>query len=263
LSACIRSETTVVTRMHRTRRVYRLVDHLGQPPGKLVSTPPLHRASRSWRELHVADREAESGTSAVWDLPALPLASAACRDRRHIAAPVFHLHTLRIRMVCGALVRRPPWSARRDLVGDACDPTAVTRRRHGLRRVPGLWRTSAAAHPDDDVVSLLPVPRLRPYLVGGAAWCPARGERLAMHCRRCGAALLEVHETLPYVGPGEYVVELRDAVAALFGLPREPLAGASAPRVGCAHPSPLEGAAPSHPTARIPGRSLARRRVGN
>ena len=31
-----------------------------------------------------------------------------------------------------------------------------------------------------------------------------------MHCHRCGGAVLEVRATLPYVGPGEYVVELHD-----------------------------------------------------
>jgi len=31
-----------------------------------------------------------------------------------------------------------------------------------------------------------------------------------MHCHRCGGAVLEAHKTLPYVGPGEYIVELRD-----------------------------------------------------
>jgi hypothetical protein len=31
-----------------------------------------------------------------------------------------------------------------------------------------------------------------------------------MRCDRCGAAIMEMQETLPYVGPGPYVVELRD-----------------------------------------------------
>jgi hypothetical protein len=31
-----------------------------------------------------------------------------------------------------------------------------------------------------------------------------------MRCRRCGGAVVEMQETLPYVGPGRYVVELCD-----------------------------------------------------
>ena len=30
------------------------------------------------------------------------------------------------------------------------------------------------------------------------------------HCSRCGATVAEKRETLPYVGPGQYIVELRD-----------------------------------------------------
>jgi len=33
---------------------------------------------------------------------------------------------------------------------------------------------------------------------------------LARHCHRCGAVVGESHETVPYVGPGPRVVELRD-----------------------------------------------------
>jgi hypothetical protein len=31
-----------------------------------------------------------------------------------------------------------------------------------------------------------------------------------MRCHRCGGAIVEMQETLPYVGPGTYVVELCD-----------------------------------------------------
>jgi hypothetical protein len=31
-----------------------------------------------------------------------------------------------------------------------------------------------------------------------------------MRCQCCGGAIMEMQETLPYVGPGPYVVELRD-----------------------------------------------------
>ena len=31
-----------------------------------------------------------------------------------------------------------------------------------------------------------------------------------MRCQRCGGAIMEMQETLPYVGPGPSVVELRD-----------------------------------------------------
>jgi YgiT-type zinc finger domain-containing protein len=34
-----------------------------------------------------------------------------------------------------------------------------------------------------------------------------------MRCHRCGGALVEVRETVPYVGPGPCVVELRDVRA--------------------------------------------------
>ena len=33
---------------------------------------------------------------------------------------------------------------------------------------------------------------------------------LAKHCHRCGAVVGATHETVPYVGPGPRVVELRD-----------------------------------------------------
>jgi hypothetical protein len=33
---------------------------------------------------------------------------------------------------------------------------------------------------------------------------------LAKHCHRCGAVVGETHETVPYVGPGPRVVQLRD-----------------------------------------------------
>ena len=32
----------------------------------------------------------------------------------------------------------------------------------------------------------------------------------AKHCHRCGAVVGQTHETVPYVGPGPRVVELRD-----------------------------------------------------
>jgi hypothetical protein len=31
-----------------------------------------------------------------------------------------------------------------------------------------------------------------------------------MPCQRCGGAIVDARETLPYVGPHEYVVDLRD-----------------------------------------------------
>jgi hypothetical protein len=76
--------------------------------------------------------------------------------------------------------------------------------------MPGVRHTASRAHAHDDLVSLLPMRRVRAHLVRGKARRAAGGRRIAMHCRRCGGALLTVTETLPYVGPGEYVVKLRD-----------------------------------------------------
>jgi hypothetical protein len=36
---------------------------------------------------------------------------------------------------------------------------------------------------------------------------------MTTRCQRCGGALIEMHETVPYVGPGPCVVELRDVRA--------------------------------------------------
>lgn len=38
-----------------------------------------------------------------------------------------------------------------------------------------------------------------------------------MRCHRCGGALIECRETVPYVGPGPCVVELRDVRATRCG----------------------------------------------
>ena len=181
---CIHSATSVVARMHRCWHFYRLTDHLGQKPAKLVSTPSLHRVPRSWRELYAADRAPESRACAVWDVSALPFAGAADGDCRHIAALVFHLYPVRVRMVRRADTRRARWPHRRDVVaGDACPSTTVIPRRRDVCCVPRVWRAGAGAHADDDVVPLLPLPLLRAHLVRGEAGGTARGGRVAIQCR--------------------------------------------------------------------------------
>jgi hypothetical protein len=132
IGVCIRFETRVTEGMQTP---------LGGTDGrhlatsKLFSTPILHRASWSRRELHVADRGAESQPAAVWDVPKVQLSSTACRDRDYAVAAVFHLHPMRVRVVSGAVVRRPCSPDQRDLVGHAISPAAVRWRRG---RVSGL-----------------------------------------------------------------------------------------------------------------------------
>jgi hypothetical protein len=206
----IRFETRVTSRMHA---IPGACGSTSRGPAKLFATPSLHRASRFWREPYVVDREARSRTRAVWDLSPLPLAGTPCGDRRHVAALVFQLQPLRVRMVCSAVGCRWQWPQGRGVVGDATCPTAVSRRGSDVHRVSCVWRTGAGPQPHDDVVPLLPLPHMRAHLVGGEARGTAGRDCLAMPCRRCGGVIVEALETFPYVGPRGYVVELRDVHA--------------------------------------------------
>jgi hypothetical protein len=91
-----------------------------------------------------------------------------------------------------------------------------------VRHVPAvLGHRSAARDPRHDHVAVLHVYAVRvrmadPFDVHVTH--PAARGPLTVRCARCAATVVEVRETVPYIGPHGYVVELRDVQALRCGV---------------------------------------------